>query len=194
MDIPLAEPIIPTGISVYDQFLVLAKSLASLVDHQRKPFGHRGLSFLCYDIQTLDEFVPEFAITQVEKSLTANMKMAALCAIGTGIHRIDSPRYSDIVTAVASYTMEREDARHHGGGPYPKLSRDEIRCVMLYMNNKIVYCEECLVQPNSNPLVVCGGCRFIRYCGKACQRKHWHRAHQKECPRLDRVKTSQKSV
>jgi hypothetical protein len=30
----------------------------------------------------------------------------------------------------------------------------------------------------------CSRCLSVRYCGKACQKKHWKSGHKKECPKL----------
>lgn len=33
-------------------------------------------------------------------------------------------------------------------------------------------------------LLVCGGCKQIYYCGKACQADHWRKVHKKQCKLL----------
>ncbi len=41
------------------------------------------------------------------------------------------------------------------------------------------------------PLKQCGGCRAVRYCGKACQEAHWREGHKAECKALARARATE---
>ncbi|POS74485.1 hypothetical protein DHEL01_v207119 [Diaporthe helianthi] len=49
-------------------------------------------------------------------------------------------------------------------------------------------CSNCLA--HNLPTKACAGCKFISYCGPACQKHHWSLIHKQECKSFRKVKES----
>ena len=47
---------------------------------------------------------------------------------------------------------------------------------------------------SETPLSRCTRCLSVRYCGKACQTKHWKSGHKKDCKRLAREYEEQRKI
>jgi hypothetical protein len=47
-------------------------------------------------------------------------------------------------------------------------------------------CEVCgAIEGGDRQLLLCTGCREVRYCGRACQKQHW-KQHKAVCKRADK--------
>lgn len=48
-------------------------------------------------------------------------------------------------------------------------------------------CSYCLIESDISTLKRCTGCKIVRYCTPACQRKDWKLIHKNECSLLQRL-------
>ena len=57
--------------------------------------------------------------------------------------------------------------------------------VALTVTTATFCCSACgKVPAGTDKLLTCGACKQARYCDRACQLKHWHAGHKRECRQL----------